>query len=99
MRSFGGDVSNISISVDLTPWLNQLYGQLDAILADLAHSVGAINEGSYTSRASGQQFGLVTVEFRNNEGLAASALKQATERAFLAAVSHFISFLDRLIAS
>jgi len=56
----------------------------------------AVEEGEYASRASGQSFGLVRVEF--DADLPAGAAERAAAGCFRAVVASFISFLDKLIA-
>ncbi len=91
---------DISAAPDLTPWLPQLYAELDGCLADLAQTMSAIQEGTYAERATGQRFGLVEVNFPPDSSYFSSkALQRASETCFRAAIASFISFLNKLIAT
>jgi hypothetical protein len=91
---------NISAAPELTPWLLQLYAELDGCLADLAQTMSAIQDGTYAERATGQRFGLVEVDFPPDSSyLSSKALQRASETCFRAAIASFINFLDKLIAT
>lgn len=90
----------ICAAPDITPWLGQLFAELDGSLADLAQTMSAIREGPYVEKASGQRFGPVEVNFvPDASDLSANAVKRAAENCFRAAIGSFISFLDKLIAT
>lgn len=90
---------SISAAADLTPWLWELNAQLDGALADLAHTMHSVQNGTYANHATGQSFGLVQANFLPNAmPLAARALERAATNCFRSVIANFISFLDRLIA-
>lgn len=91
---------DISAAPDLTPWLRQLYAELDGCLADLAQTMSSIQDGTYAERATGQRFGLVEVTFPPDSSyLSGKALQRASDTCFRAAIASFICFLDKLIAT
>jgi hypothetical protein len=94
----GNHRSDISATADLTPWLNQLFAEIDGALADLAHTMKAVADGSYVEKASSQQFGVMRVEF-SDANIANRAVDRACETCFRSMMASFISFLDKLIAS
>jgi hypothetical protein len=90
---------SLSAAADLTPWLWELNGQLDGALADLAHTMHSVQNGTYANHANGQSFGLVQANFiPDATPLAARALERAATNCFRSVIASFISFLDRLIA-
>jgi hypothetical protein len=90
---------NISAAADLTPWLCELNAHLDGALADLAHTMYSVQNGTYAHDSNGQSFGLVQANFvPDATPLAAHALERAAVNCFRSVIASFISFLDRLIA-
>jgi len=89
----------ILVEVNLTGWLQQLMNDLDGALADFAHILNAIENGTYSTGVSGQRFGLVEVGFENVTELVSTARQRAANSCFMTAIGKFISFLDKLIAS
>lgn len=92
--------SDLSAEVDITPWFQQLTTELDAALADMAHTMASIQDGSYAEKANGQRFGLIEVKFSPDAtSRSKRAIDRAAEACFRSTIGRFISFLDKLIAS
>ena len=86
-------------AADLTPWLLELNAQLDAALADLAHTIQGVQSGTYAQNADNQSFGLVQANFvPDATHLAGRAIERAAVTCFRSVMASFIGFLDRLIA-
>lgn len=86
-------------AANLTPWLLELNAQLDAALADLAHTIQGVQSGTYAQNANNQSFGLVQANFvPDATHLASRAIERAAVTCFRSVMASFIGFLDRLIA-
>ncbi len=73
--------------------------QLDAALADLAHTIQGVQSGTYPQNANNQSFGLVQANFvPDATHLAGRAIERAAVTCFRSVMASFIGFLDRLIA-
>jgi len=89
----------LTITADLSGWIFELSRELDGIVADMANICVAVQQKTYEANLDIFRAGITRVIFENPDQLSERAPARAARICFLSAIGHFISFLDKLIAS
>jgi hypothetical protein len=87
-----------NISVDLTAWLSHFQRELDALLADMFQLCSA-EQRQYSDLRRENVSGVLGVTFTNAAAFGETVPQRAARNTFIAAMSKFSGFLDRLIAT
>jgi hypothetical protein len=89
---------NGRVSCDLTGWFGAFQRDVDALLGDMFQLCSAADEKRYSDNTV-HKSGVMSVMIPNAKAIGETAPQRAARNGFIAAMSKFSSFLDRLIAS
>lgn len=89
---------NISVTIRLPDYRDQLSRQIGAHVADLTHALRSLEDGSFSAQATKKSQSQVFQVGYSNLDIQRDAEQRHIEKCFRAVIASFVTYLDQMIA-